>query len=90
MRLAALNPTLRAPRLRRHAAVERYRHAQCALLPGSSRQAAACGLNGGLRGQCSGTIPQCLNLEREFNHTASKPRILGFESRKQLPIAWQT
>jgi hypothetical protein len=31
-----------------------------------------------------------LNLEREFNHTASKPRILGFESRKQLPIAWQT
>src|SRR5215831_9341092 len=78
--LRSTHPT--RPRLRRHAAAERYRHAQCALLPGSSRQAVACGLNGGLRGQCSGTIPQCLNLERQLNHTASKPCILGFEPLK--------
>ena len=43
-------------------------------------QAVACGLNGGLRG--SGTIPQRLNLEHEFNHTASKLCILGFEPLK--------
>src|SRR5262245_51185041 len=73
--LRSTHPT--RPRLRRHAAAERYRHAQCAVLPGSSRQAVACGLNSGLRGQSSGTIPQCLNLQREFNHTASKPCILG-------------
>jgi hypothetical protein len=27
-------------------------------------------------------IAQCLNLEREFHHTASKLRILGFEPLK--------
>jgi len=27
-------------------------------------------------------IAQCLNLEREFHHTASKLRILGSESLK--------
>jgi len=76
-----------APRLRRirdaipstsrHVAAEGYRHAQCTLLPGSPRQAVACGLNGGLRDQWPGTIPQCLNLEHEFHRTASKPCILG-------------
>src|SRR5262245_2070363 len=34
-------------------------------LPGSIDASARCGLDG-LRGQCSGTIPQCLNLKREF------------------------
>jgi len=50
-------------------------------LPGSIDASARCGLDG-LRGQCFGTIPQCLNLKREFNHTASKPCILGFEPLK--------
>jgi hypothetical protein len=30
---------------------------------------------------------QCLNLEREIYHTASKLRILGFEALKQSLIA---
>ena len=51
-------------------------------------QAVACGLNGGLRG--SGTIPQRLNLEHEFNHTASKLCILGFEPLKGFLIARTT
>jgi hypothetical protein len=33
----------------------------------------------GLRNQCSGIMTQCLNLEHEFHHTASKLYILGFE-----------
>jgi hypothetical protein len=38
------------------------------------------GLSFGLRmGAC---IAQCLNLEREFHHTASKLCILGFEPLK--------
>jgi hypothetical protein len=32
-------------------------------------------------------IAQCLNLEREIYHTASKLRILGFEALKQALIA---
>jgi hypothetical protein len=32
-------------------------------------------------------IAQCLNLEREIYHTASKLRILGFEALKQSLIA---
>jgi hypothetical protein len=63
-----------------------YRHAKCAscLAP---RQAVACGLNERLRGQCPGTIVQCLNLEHEIHHSASKLRILGFEPLKQSVIA---
>ena len=30
----------------------------------------------------SDSVAQCLNLEREFHHTASKLRILGFEPLK--------
>jgi hypothetical protein len=40
-----------------------------------------------LRRQCFGTIPQCLNLEHEFNHAASKLCILGFEPLKESLIA---
>ena len=43
--------------------------------------------DGQLRGQCSGSIAQCLNLEREFHHTASKLCIFGFEPLKQSLIA---
>jgi hypothetical protein len=50
---------------------------------GASTQAGACGLNGGLRRQCSGTIPQCLKLEHKFNHTTSKLCILGLEPLKE-------
>jgi hypothetical protein len=57
--------------------------AECASCLGASAQAAACGRNGGLDGQCSGTIPQCSNLEHEFNHSRSKLCILGFEPLKQ-------
>jgi hypothetical protein len=57
------------------------------LLLGASAQAAACGLNGGLRRQCFGTIPQRLNLEHKFNHAASKLCILGFEPLKESLIA---
>ena len=40
-------------------------------------------LNFGLRmAEC---IAQCLNLEREFHHTASKLCILGFEPLKKYP-----
>jgi hypothetical protein len=65
-----------------HVDAERHRHAKCASCLGASRQAVACGLNGGLRGQCSGTIPQRLDLEYEVHHTASKLYILGFEPLK--------
>jgi len=64
-----------------HVAVERYRHAECASCLEASTQALACGLDG-LRGQCSGTIPQRLKLEHEFNHTTSKLCILGLEPLK--------
>src|SRR5262249_4122855 len=43
--------------------------------------------DGQLRGQCSGSIAQCLNLEREFHHAASKLCIFGFEPLKQSLIA---
>jgi hypothetical protein len=44
------------------------------------RPVAPIGLSFGLRmGAC---IAQCLNLEREFHHTASKLCILGFEPLK--------
>jgi hypothetical protein len=45
-------------------------------------KAVACGLNGGLRGQRSGTVAQRLDLEHEFHHTTSKLYILGFEPLK--------
>jgi len=38
-----------------------------------------------IRSYCSGTIAQCLNLEQEFHHTASKLCILGFEPLKGSP-----
>ena len=44
------------------------------------RPVAPIGLSFGVRmGAC---IAQCLNLEREFHHTASKLCILGFEPLK--------
>ena len=43
------------------------------------------GLSFGLR--MAVCIAQCLNLEREFHHTASKLCILGFEPLKQSLIA---
>jgi len=39
-----------------------------------------------MRAWCSGAIVQCLNLEHEFHHTASKLRILGFEPLKDSPL----
>ena len=38
------------------------------------------------RAQCSRTIAQCLNLEHEFHHAASKLCILGFQTLKQSLI----
>jgi hypothetical protein len=61
--------------------------AECASRLGASSQAVACGLKGGLRRQCFGTIPQRLNLEHEFNHDASKLCILGLEPVKESLIA---
>jgi hypothetical protein len=48
----------------------------------ASRQAVACGPNGGLCGQCSDTVAQRLNLEHEIHHAAAKLGILGFEQLK--------
>src|SRR6516164_4358765 len=62
-----------------------YRHNCASRL--ASRRAIAYGSDGQLRGQCSSIIAQCLNLEREFHHTGSKPCILGFEPLKQSLIA---
>ena len=42
---------------------------------------------GCLRGLCASIIAQCLNLEREFHHPASKPCIFGSEPLKQSLIA---
>src|SRR5262245_46173934 len=39
-----------------------------------------------IRASCSGAIAQCLNLEHEFHHIASKLCILGFEPRKESPL----
>jgi hypothetical protein len=39
-----------------------------------------------IRAWCSGAIAQCLDLEQEFRHTASKLCILGFEPRKESPL----
>jgi hypothetical protein len=39
-----------------------------------------------IRSSCSGAIAQCLNLEQEVQHTASKLCILGFEPLKESPL----
>src|SRR6516164_705325 len=38
-----------------------------------------------IRSYCSGAIAQCLSLEQEFHHAASKLCILGFEPLKDSP-----
>src|SRR5262249_56160437 len=40
-----------------------------------------------LRQELSGGDSQCLNLEQEIHHNASKPCILGFEALRQSLIA---
>jgi hypothetical protein len=39
-----------------------------------------------IRSWCCGAIAQCLNLELEFHHAASKQCILGFEPLKESPL----
>src|SRR5262249_21992933 len=46
---------------------------------GRRRASHKCLLRASTRADRTSTIEQCLNLEQEIHHPASKPRILGFE-----------